>query len=270
MITQPGLVLRLPFGIHDVYILDVTPQTFHLRGADEQERRSRSASSTSARRTVRASSSTTRRSCSARSPCKADETLRDSGLGHAYYEWMLPYARAILRDEFGRESTISVSNPTSFAPGRGPREEAAQQAARPARHRGHEHRHAAPAVLEGVRGSDRVAQPDREPARRDRLRAVAREDRARSQARRGRARSEQDHPDQARRARERSSRRRSPRRPRRTARSTPTRSRRSPSGEAARSAAKGKADELKGQLEADYAAKQGRRSTRSATSRSSA
>jgi hypothetical protein len=48
-------------------------------------------------------------------PAKADETLRDSGLGHAYYEWMLPYTRSILRDEFGRESTISVSDPTSFA-----------------------------------------------------------------------------------------------------------------------------------------------------------
>jgi hypothetical protein len=28
--------------------------------------------------------------------------------------WMLPYARSILRDEFGKESTISVSNPTTF------------------------------------------------------------------------------------------------------------------------------------------------------------
>jgi membrane protease subunit HflC len=45
--------------------------------------------------------------------------LRDSGIGHAYYEWMLPYARSILRDEFGRESTISVSNPTSFAEAEG-------------------------------------------------------------------------------------------------------------------------------------------------------
>jgi hypothetical protein len=47
-------------------------------------------------------------------PGKADETLRDSGLDHAYYEWMLPYARTILRDEFGRESTLGVSNPTTF------------------------------------------------------------------------------------------------------------------------------------------------------------
>src|SRR5258708_33618859 len=33
VITQPGLVVKLPFGIHEVYVLDVTPQTFHLRGA---------------------------------------------------------------------------------------------------------------------------------------------------------------------------------------------------------------------------------------------
>src|SRR5437868_7580773 len=27
VITQPGLILQLPFGIHDVFIMDVTPQT---------------------------------------------------------------------------------------------------------------------------------------------------------------------------------------------------------------------------------------------------
>ena len=27
-ITQPGLVLRLPFGIHDVYTIEAAPQTF--------------------------------------------------------------------------------------------------------------------------------------------------------------------------------------------------------------------------------------------------
>ena len=58
-----------------------------------------------------------------------------------------------------------------FGAGRGARARAAQQAARRARHRGHEHRDAAAAVLEGVREPDRGAQPDREPARRDRLRA---------------------------------------------------------------------------------------------------
>jgi len=113
VITQPGLILRLPFGVHSVYMLDVSPQTFHLRGTDDK-------SVLEARElTVRASdgslfafNDTTL--LFRAMPAKADLTLRDSGLGHAYFEWMLPYARSILRDEFGRESTISVSNPTSF------------------------------------------------------------------------------------------------------------------------------------------------------------
>jgi membrane protease subunit HflC len=113
VITQPGLVVKLPFGIHDVYVLDVTPQTFHLRGKEnkgslevrELEVRASDGSSFQFNDTTILFHAV---------PGKADETLRDSGLGHAYYEWMLPYARAIMRDEFGRESTISVSNPSSF------------------------------------------------------------------------------------------------------------------------------------------------------------
>jgi hypothetical protein len=113
VITQPGLILRLPFGVHSVYMLDVSPQTFHLRGQVNKSPLE------VGELTVRASdgslfafNDTTLLFRAI--PTEADLTLRDSGLGHAYYEWMLPYARSILRDEFGRESTISVSNPTSF------------------------------------------------------------------------------------------------------------------------------------------------------------
>jgi membrane protease subunit HflC len=113
VITQPGLLMRLPFGIHSVYRLDVSPQTFHLRGHETK------GPLEVHELTVRASdgsqfafNDTTLLFRAI--PNKADETLRDSGLGHAYYEWMLPYARSILRDEFGLESTISVSNPASF------------------------------------------------------------------------------------------------------------------------------------------------------------
>jgi membrane protease subunit HflC len=113
VITQPGLILRLPFGVHSVYMLDVSPQTFHLRGQENK-------GPLEARElTVRASdgslfafNDTTLLFRAI--PTKGDLTLRDSGLDHAYYEWMRPYARSILRDEFGRESTISVSDPTSF------------------------------------------------------------------------------------------------------------------------------------------------------------
>jgi membrane protease subunit HflC len=114
VITQPGLIMRLPFGIHTVYMIDVTPQTFHMRGnaykspLEGQELEVRASDGS-----LFAFNDTTL--LFRAMPAKADTTIRDSGLAHAYYEWMLPYARSILRDEFGRESTLSVSNPTSFA-----------------------------------------------------------------------------------------------------------------------------------------------------------
>lgn len=113
VITQPGLIVRLPFGIHDVYLLDVSPQTFHLRGAkNESKLVARELDVRASDGSNFAFNDTT--ILFRAIPGKADETLRDSGLGNAYYEWMLPYTRAILRDEFGRESTIGVSNPTTF------------------------------------------------------------------------------------------------------------------------------------------------------------
>ncbi len=113
VITQPGLILRLPFGVHSVYMLDVSPQTFHLRGpADKGPLEGRELSVRASDGSMFAFNDTTLLFRAI--PGKADLTLRDSGLGHAYYDWMLPYARSILRDEFGRESTISVSNPASF------------------------------------------------------------------------------------------------------------------------------------------------------------
>jgi regulator of protease activity HflC (stomatin/prohibitin superfamily) len=113
VITQPGLIVRLPFGIHDVYIIDVSPQTFHLRGDKNKstlEVRELDVRASDGSSFVFNDTTILFRAI----PGKADETLRDSGLAHAYYEWMLPYTRAILRDEFGRESTIGVSNPTTF------------------------------------------------------------------------------------------------------------------------------------------------------------
>lgn len=117
VITQPGLIMRLPFGIQDVYTLDVSPQTFHLRGTAKGskdtplEHRELDVRASDGANFAFNDTTILFRAI----PDKADETLRDSGLDHAYYEWMLPYARAILRDEFGRKSTLEVSNPTTFA-----------------------------------------------------------------------------------------------------------------------------------------------------------
>ncbi len=113
VITQPGLILRLPFGVHDVYVLDVSPQTFHMRGTQSRsalEVRELEVRASDGSNFVFTDTTILFRAI----PAKADAAVRDSGLGHAYYDWMLPYARSILRDEFGRESTISVSNPTNF------------------------------------------------------------------------------------------------------------------------------------------------------------
>ena len=112
-ITQPGLILRLPFGIHTVYTIEAAPQTFHMRGnknidqlnVDELTVRASDGSNfvfndtTILFRVI---------------PSQGARVIADAGEGHHYRMWMLPYARSILRDEFGKESTISVSNPTTF------------------------------------------------------------------------------------------------------------------------------------------------------------
>ncbi|HTJ47156.1 MAG TPA: SPFH domain-containing protein [Kofleriaceae bacterium] len=112
-ITQPGLILELPFGVHSVYRVDASQQSFHMHGDKpvsdlEVETLTVRASdgsnfvfgdATILFQVVRPS---------------AAELIRDSGLQHGYWHWMKPYARSILRDEFGRESTITVSNPANF------------------------------------------------------------------------------------------------------------------------------------------------------------
>ncbi len=112
-ITQPGLIMKLPFGIHHVYLIDASPQTFHMRGAankDQLEVREL---------TVRASDGSNfifndTTILFKVVPDRGARVIFDAGLDHAYRMFMSPYARSILRDEFGRESTISVSNPTTF------------------------------------------------------------------------------------------------------------------------------------------------------------
>ncbi len=112
-VTRPGLIMKLPFGIHSVFVIDASPQTFSMKGSaniDELHVREL---------TVRASdgSNFVFKDTTLIFKIVGDEAetvLRNAGLGAAYLGWMRPMSRAILRDEFGRESTISVSNPASF------------------------------------------------------------------------------------------------------------------------------------------------------------
>lgn len=112
-ITQPGFLLRLPL-VHTVHFLDAAPQTFDMKGVQKQD------GPLAVRElTVRASDG---------SNFHFDEftlifqlqgeaavrAVEDGGIGDGYLHWMRPYARSILRDEFGRESTIEVSDPSNY------------------------------------------------------------------------------------------------------------------------------------------------------------
>jgi membrane protease subunit HflC len=112
-VTQPGWITRLPFGIHSVYVLDASPQTFSMHGAKDLNDLEVS------ELTVRASDGSNFHFSDTTiifqiAGDEAQTVIRDAGEERGYLRWMRPYARSILRDEFGRESTISVSNPTKF------------------------------------------------------------------------------------------------------------------------------------------------------------
>lgn len=112
-ITQPGLVTRLPFGIHDVYVLDASPQTFSMHGAKQTD------DLNVGELTVRASDGSNFHFQDTTiifqiNGDDATTVIRDAGEEKGYLKWMRPYVRSILRDEFGKESTISVSNPATF------------------------------------------------------------------------------------------------------------------------------------------------------------
>ncbi|MCE9578819.1 MAG: hypothetical protein K8W52_37185 [Deltaproteobacteria bacterium] len=112
-ITQPGLIMQLPFGVHSVYRLDASQQTFHMHGDKDVS------ALEVAELTVRASDGSNFEFSDTTVlfqilGSRAEDVVRDSGVADRYRMWMVPYARSILRDEFGLLSTITVSNPAKF------------------------------------------------------------------------------------------------------------------------------------------------------------
>lgn len=112
-VTQPGWITRMPFGIHTVYVLDASPQTFSMHGSKQTD------DLNVGELTVRASDGSNFHFQDTTIIFQivgdeAEKVLRDAGLERGFVKWLRPYARAILRDEFGKESTISVSNPAKF------------------------------------------------------------------------------------------------------------------------------------------------------------
>jgi len=111
-ITKPGWTIRLPF-LQSVYVLDSKPHTFSMKGTKNRD------SLNVGELTVRASDGSNFHFTDTTiifelKGDEAVEAVRDAGLNNGYMQWMKPYARSILRDEFGRESTINVSNPASY------------------------------------------------------------------------------------------------------------------------------------------------------------
>lgn len=112
-IVRPGLVTKLPFGISSVHVIDASPQTFVMRGDKTQGELHVS------ELTVRASDGSNFLFNDTSLIFQvvgdqAQDVIRDAGPLEAFRRWMRPTVRSILRDEFGRESTISVSNPANF------------------------------------------------------------------------------------------------------------------------------------------------------------
>jgi hypothetical protein len=112
-VVTPGWTLRIPF-VHAMYVLDAAPQTFLMKGETEES------DLVVPKLTVRASDGSNFHfdDTTVIFQLKMDEAVtavRDGGPGEGFKSWMRPYVRSILRDEFGRESTIAVSNPTTYA-----------------------------------------------------------------------------------------------------------------------------------------------------------
>jgi membrane protease subunit HflC len=112
-VVTPGWTTRIPF-VHSLYVLDAAPQTFLMKGErDESDLLVQ-------KLTVRASDGSNFHfdDTTVIFQLKMDESVtavRDGGPGEGFKSWLRPYVRSILRDEFGRESTIAVSNPTTYA-----------------------------------------------------------------------------------------------------------------------------------------------------------
>lgn len=113
VITTPGFKIYMPL-IEEVFLFDKSPQKFLMEGDRELN------DNHVPHLTVRASDGSNFRFDTLEIqyhliPGSADVVLNDSGPGNAFKgRWIKSYARAILRDEFGRYSSEEVANPTTY------------------------------------------------------------------------------------------------------------------------------------------------------------
>ncbi len=110
VIEGPGYAFHLPF-LQEVRLLERRPQVFLMEGdKNKSERHVRYL-------TVRAKDGSNFWFDSMEihyriRPEAADELLSDSGTDAAFQQWLPAYARAVLRDEFGRHAAQDVANQT--------------------------------------------------------------------------------------------------------------------------------------------------------------
>lgn len=118
VVDTEGFTSTIPF-LQTLYILDASPQTLTLQGDVATPDRS-----VLPRLTVRASDGSNfwfedenSRGMTVQYqiiPEMADVVIAESGPGSAYREWLVPTVRGILRDAFGKQSTMEVSDPTTY------------------------------------------------------------------------------------------------------------------------------------------------------------
>jgi membrane protease subunit HflC len=111
-ITQPGWLTNVPF-VHSTYILDGAPRQFVMSGNKDKDQLHVRAL------TVRASDGSNfyfddTKLTFQLDRSQATQVIQDSGEKDAFISWVKPYVRSILRDEFGLESTIAVSDPSNY------------------------------------------------------------------------------------------------------------------------------------------------------------
>ncbi len=117
VISTPGYKIYLPF-IEEVFRFDKSPQKFLMEGNRDVD------DSHVPHLSVRAADGSNFRFDTLEIqylliPSGADLVLDDSGPGDAFKgRWVKAYARAILRDEFGRYSSEEVANPTTYGAAR--------------------------------------------------------------------------------------------------------------------------------------------------------
>ena len=114
VMNEPGLVRTWPI-FQQLHRIDSTPQTLQLSGVDNDANLSRLSQlvvRSSDGSSFRFDNMTIQYRVDPSMVCQIVDEVGDQG---NYRSWLLPKVRAILRDAFGQQSTLEVSDPTTYS-----------------------------------------------------------------------------------------------------------------------------------------------------------